>query len=368
MSSKVFLVSVWADKKDEAPIHKIQMLWEKAGFDDLFKEKDFVAIKMHFGEPGNLVFLSPMYVRKIVEKMKMNRLRPFLTDGNTLYHGKRANAVDHLMTAHMHGFTPFTVGVPVIIADGLNGRDHRTVPIDGKHFKEVKIGTAAVEADGMISLAHVKGHMLSGYGGAIKNVGMGLGSRAGKQQMHADFTPKMDTDKCILCQRCSKHCPEGAISLRGDVMVIDEKLCVGCGECVQNCYNEAIAIVWKTDNNTFQEKMVEYFWGATKDKPVAYMNFVIDVAPDCDCMDYNSGAIVQDVGVLASLDPVAIDKASIDLINQQPINKGSNIDGRCEPDGDRIQAVSGRNVEWVHQLKYAESLGLGSLDYELIEI
>jgi len=366
MASKVFYVSVWVDRKGDAPINKIEQLWDKAGFSDLFNEQDFVAIKMHFGEPGNMTFLSPLYVAKVVKILLQQKQRPFLTDGNTLYYGKRSNAVDHLLAAHRHGFTPYTVGAPVIIADGLNGRDHVSVPIDGKHFKEVKIGTAAAQADGMVSLAHVKGHMLSGFGGTLKNIGMGLGSRAGKQQMHADFKPRLNPDKCQKCLRCGKYCPEGAISLQGDVMVIDEDKCVGCGECVQNCYNQAIDIIWKTDNETFQEKMVEYFWGAVKGKPTAYINFVIDVSPDCDCLDYNAGAIVPDVGILASLDPIALEKASVDLINLQTVNLSSAIGENCGPNDDRIKAI--RGIRWEHQLEYAQSLGLGQMDYELIEI
>lgn len=365
MASKVYFTSVWADKAADAPINKIKQLYSKAGFDDLFDPNDFVAIKLHFGEPGNLAFLSPQYVKKIVEKIKEAGARPFLTDANTLYVGKRANAVDHILAGYEHGFTPYSTGAPIIIADGLNGQDSMKVEIDGKHFKEVKIGTAAVQADGMISLAHVKGHMMAGFGGAIKNVGMGLGSRAGKQQMHADFTPEIDISKCVKCGRCGRYCPESAISLEGDVMVIDQDKCVGCGECVQNCYNEAISIVWKTDNQTFQEKMVEYFWGAVKGKKMGYINFVLDVSPDCDCLDYNSGPIVSDIGVLASLDPIALEQASVDLINKMAPIPNSAIDGKCEHQ-DNIKCI--RGIDWEHQLIYAEKLGLGSREYELIEI
>jgi len=365
MPSKVYFTSVWVDKSADAPVNKLKELYTKAGFDDLFKPNDFVAVKLHFGEPGNLTFLSPQYVRKVVEKIKEFGARPFLTDANTLYYGQRANAVDHLLAAYGHGFTPYSTGAPIIIADGLNGQDSRKVKINGNHFKEVKIGTAAFQADGIISMAHVKGHMLSGFGGAIKNIGMGLGSRAGKQQMHADFAPEINVSKCLKCGRCGKYCPETAIALQGDVMVIDKDKCVGCGECVQNCYHEAISIIWKTDNKTFQEKIVEYFWGAVKGKPMAYFNFVVDISPDCDCLDFNSGPIVADVGILASLDPVAIDKASVDLINKQRPISNSAIDGKCEH-SDNVKCI--RGIDWEHQLKYAEKLGIGSRDYELIEI
>jgi len=368
MTSKVYFASVFAKKSADAPINKISTLWEMAGFGALFKKNDFVAVKCHFGEQGNTAFVAPVYLRRVIDMLHHGGQRPFLTDANTLYHGKRANAVDHLMTAQFHGFTPYTVNAPVIIADGLNGRDHVCVPIKGRHFKSVKIGSAAVHADGMISVAHVKGHMLAGYGGAIKNIGMGLGSRAGKQQMHSDVRPKIITGKCKKCGRCGRHCPEGAISLVGDVMKIDEKRCVGCGECVQNCYERAIAINWETDNKVFQEKMVEYFSGAVKDKPVGYYNFVVNVSPDCDCMDFCGAYIVPDIGILASLDPIAIDKASIDLINAQRGIKGSAIGEMTKEGDDKIKAIEGHGIDWEHQLTYAEEMGLGSRKYELIRL
>lgn len=368
MSSKVYFAPMSAQKAAEAPINRIPALWEKAGFGKLFKKSDFVAVKCHFGEPGNTAFVQPMYLRRVIDLLRQGGQRPFLTDANTLYYGKRANAVDHLMTAHLHGFTPYSVDAPVIIADGLNGRDHVNVPIKGKHFKSVKIGSAAVNADGMISVAHVKGHLLSGFGGAFKNIGMGLGSRAGKQQMHSDVKPKINASKCKKCGRCAGHCPESAISLVGDVMKIDEAKCVGCGECVQNCYEHAIAVNWQTDNKVFQEKMVEYFMGAVKDKPVGYFNLVMNVSPDCDCMEYSGAYIVPDIGILSSMDPVAIDKASVDLINSKLGLAGTAIGDHLKEGDDKIAAIEGRGIEWEHQLKYAEELGLGSRKYELIRL
>ncbi|HZD59929.1 MAG TPA: DUF362 domain-containing protein [Anaerolineae bacterium] len=347
----------WLDRTDQ--------LFDRAKFSSLIEPGDIVAIKVHFGERGNTAFLSPLFVRRVVDKVKAAGGKPFITDANTLYVGTRSNAVDHLVTAIENGFSYATVGAPLIIADGVNGKDYITVGIDGKHIKEAKIGSAVYHADAMIALTHFKGHELTGFGGALKNVGMGLGSRSAKQMMHSDMLPSVDAEKCMSCGKCVKWCPAGAVTV-ASAATIDASKCIGCGECTVTCSFQAIAVNWKTEPDIAQEKIVEYVWAVTKDKPgkVGYFNFVMNVSPDCDCWGWNDAPIVPDIGILASTDPIAIDHACADLVNATrglPGSRLSEID-----DGDKFKAISG--IDWRPQLAYGEKIGLGKRNYTLIEV
>ncbi|MEN6349164.1 MAG: DUF362 domain-containing protein, partial [Syntrophomonas sp.] len=330
---------------------------------------------VHFGEPGNLAYIRPQYMRRVAEQVKKIGGSPFLTDANTLYRGKRANAVDHLEAAVINGFDYAVVGAPLIIADGLSGKDYIKVPINGEHFKEVNIGSAAVHADAMIVMSHFKCHELSGFGGAIKNVGMGLGSRSGKQQMHSDVLPQVADAGCTGCAKCSQWCPANAIEMqpweknkKGKKAYIIEEKCWGCGECVATCTFDTIKVNWKTTPEAMQEKMAEYALGAVKGKEdkVIYVSFVLDISPECDCYGFNDAAIVQNVGIVASRDPVALDKACADMVNALPALPGSVIEGL--PAGqDKFKAVH-PGIGWEAQLLHAEKIGLGSMEYELVEI
>lgn len=374
MSSKVYFTNLRVTTKTSLP-DKLEKLFHKAGFDSTISPRDLVAIKLHFGEPGNLAYIRPPFVRRVVNIVKKLEGRPFLTDANTLYVGKRANAVDHLESAIENGFDYAVVGAPLIIADGLTGKDYTKIPIDGKHFKEVNIGSAAHHADAMIVLTHFKGHELMGFGGAIKNMGMGLGSRSGKQQMHSDVLPSGKDEKCIGCQKCSHWCPADAIEIvpyegnkAGQKAHIIESKCWGCGECVATCPSGAIIPKWRTTPEAAQEKMAEYALGAVSGKKnkVAYITFLMNISPNCDCMPQNDSPIVQDVGILASFDPVALDKACVDMVNNLPALAGSVIEDK-QAGEDKFRAVYPA-IDWMPQLKHAQDLGLGSLDYEIIEI
>lgn len=350
--------------KHKSWLTKTEELFERAGFASLISPGDIVAIKVHFGERGNTAFLSPLYVRRIVDKVKAAGGKPFITDANTLYVGTRSNAVDHLTTALENGFGYATVGAPLVIADGLNGKDYVAVEIDGKHFKEAKLGSAVVHANAMIVLTHFKGHELTGFGGALKNVGMGLGCRSAKQMMHSDVLPEVDEETCTACGDCVDWCPTGAIAV-DDAARIDPATCIGCGECTVTCSFGAIMVNWKTEPQTIQEKIVEYTWAAVKDKPgkVGYVNFVMDVSPDCDCWGWNDTPIVPDIGIAASLDPIAIDQACADLVNDT-----LGIAGRLErvDDPDKFGHISG--IDWRPQLAYGEEIGLGTRAYNLVTI
>ena len=345
MPSKVHFIA--ANKISSSSLKR---LFEAAGFNALIKPDELVAVKVHFGETGNKAYVKPGNISPIVEKITSIKGKPFLTDANTLYKGTRGNSVDHLATAKAHGFD----FAPVIIADGLTGKSFTEVEVGLKHFKKVKIASEVLQAGTMFALSHFKGHELTGFGGAIKNVGMGLGSRAGKQQMHADVHPGVDSEKCTGCELCTNWCPVNAIKMSGGKAVIDSSKCIGCAECIVTCNFSAISMEWSGSSRSVQEKIAEYFAGAVKGKNCAYMNYIIDVSPNCDCWNFNDAPIVEDIGVLASFDPVAIDQASIDLVNKKA---GTDIIKKTWP-----------QIEYTSQLDYAQQIGLGSRKYELCQI
>lgn len=368
VQSDVYYTSMHA-RENMGLLDKLGRLFDRAGLGSTISKGDLVAIKIHFGEPGNLAYIRPQYARRIVEKVKKLGGRPFLTDANTLYYGKRANAVDHLESAVLNGFDYAVVGAPLVIADGLTGKDYVKVPVEGKHFKEVNIASAAYYADAMLVMTHFKGHEMTGFGGALKNLGMGLGSRSGKQQMHSDVLPRVNLKACKSCKKCSKFCPTQAITVEDKKpAVIDETKCYGCGECVVTCPHRAIAISWRTTPQALQEKMVEYALGAVAGKQgkVGYISFVMDISPQCDCYGFNDIPLVPDIGMLASLDPVAIDQACIDLVNQAPALKSSVVEHKKAGD-DKFKEVH-PGVDWEPQLLHAERLGLGTRKYRLIEV
>ena len=367
--SDVYFADLRADRESKNMPNKIAKLFRAARIGDVFEKGDLVAIKTHFGEPGSHTFLRPQYSAKVVELVAKKGGRPFLTDSNTLYIGGRTNAVDHLTSAARHGFIPPVVNAPVIIADGLTGRDHAEIRVDLRHCKTVKVGSAAVHADSIICVSHVKGHIMTGFGGAMKNLGMGFGSRAGKLEMHTDFTPMVKEDVCKGCGLCAKHCPSKAIAVRGKKARIDPKRCVGCGECYITCYNQAIDPGEWSGNEIGQEKIVEYCYGIMQGKKgrMGFISFIVDFTPLCDCPSWSDHPVIPDVGILASRDIVSIDQAAADLVNAQAGIEGTKLEkGFLAPGKDKIQALN--NVDWRPQLKYAEELGLGSRKYELIRV
>ncbi|NPV29070.1 MAG: DUF362 domain-containing protein [Firmicutes bacterium] len=365
MRAEVFYADSRA-KSGENLLDKVGRLFDRAGFAPLIRPKDLVAVKIHFGERGNTAYIRPQFARKVVEKIKEAGGRPFLTDANTLYVGSRANAVDHLETALENGFAYATVGAPLIIADGLWGRDFVTVEINQKHFREAKVASAAYYADALMVLTHFKGHEMTGFGGALKNIGMGLGSRAAKQAMHSDALPTVNPEKCIACGRCTRWCPAGAIRVE-EVAVIDQGRCLGCGECTIMCREEAIAINWKTTPDAVQEKIVEYAYAVLKNKEgkVGFITFLTDISPECDCWSYNDAPIVQNIGILASKDPVALDQACVDLVNALPTLPGCKID--LPAGADKFRGLY-PGIDWTVQLSYGEKIGLGTRDYRLIRV
>lgn len=368
MKSKVYFLSLRAHNENNSILKRLRDLTRRL-LENRMEKGDLVAIKLHFGEPGNHAYIRPIFVRQVVEVVKEMGGKPFLTDANTLYKGERANAVDHLEAAIYNGFGYSSVGAPLIIADGINGDYFKEVEVNLKNFKKIKVAGGIYDADFLVSLAHFKGHIGAGFGGAIKNVGMGAAPRSGKQMQHAQFKPDPKPDVCIGCARCVNHCPQGALRLVNRKAVLTPELCIGCGECAVVCPTSAIEISWNESAIGLQEKMVEFTYGMikTKEPKVAFINFVMDVSPDCDCAGWHDANIVPDIGILGSLDIVAIDQASVDLVNQSIGLKETALNGNFNPGEDKFRAIH-PEIDWNVQLAYAEELGLGSRKYTLEKI
>lgn len=372
MTSVVYMSDMSADWK-KSVADKVVDLFERVEPAEAFGRKDLVAVKLHFGEMGNTGYIRPQFVRKVVDRLNELRTKPFLTDTNTLYVGSRTEACSHLGTAFDNGFTREITGAPVIIADGLRGNNRVDVEVDGRHVNTAHIASDIHYADGLVVLTHFKGHELSGFGGALKNVGMGCASREGKLEQHSNISPKVVAKKCIGCGECTVWCRGGAISLKGEgkerKSVIDPETCVGCAECILSCPQGAIQIQWNQSVPIFMEKMVEYACAVLKAKidKSLFMTFVTDVSPLCDCTPFSDRAIVPDVGILASTDPVAIDQAAVDLVNGAPGNPVSSLDKAMAPGEDKFSALYPK-VEWARQLDHAVELGLGAREYELVRL
>jgi uncharacterized Fe-S center protein len=341
-------------------------------------EKDFVAIKLHFGERGNTAFVRPIFLRKIVDRVKQFKGKPFLTDTNTLYTGTRSEAISHLITAYENGFTESVVGAPLLIADGLRGNSAIKVKIDKPIFKTVSIAHEIYMADTLICVTHFTGHELSGFGGALKNLGMGCASREGKLSQHSNISPKVKSKNCKGCEQCLTMCAQEAISMHPPkaeteskqmVAAIDPEKCIGCGECILTCPTGAILIQWNETIPIFQKKMVEHAYGAVQKKKgkVLCVNFLIQISPACDCYGYSDTPIVTDIGILSSEDPVAIDQASVDLVNGEAGNRSSKLPKNWNPGEDKFRALY-PEVDWNIQLAYGEEIGMGTREYELTKI
>lgn len=347
---------------------KLKNLCLAAGINDIDFDGKFVAIKMHFGEYGNLSFLRPHYPKVIVDLVKAKGGRPFLTDCNTLYPGYRKNALDHLTCAKMNGFNETTTGCHVIIADGLRGTDETLVPIEGEYIKEAKIGKAIMDADVLISLSHFKGHEETGFGGALKNLGMGCGSRAGKMEQHNHGKPIVNVDKCRGCRYCARECGSDAITYEDNKAHINYDLCKGCGRCIGACGYDAIHNPNHDTNAVLDKKIAEYAYAVCKERPTFHICIVQEISPVCDCHSMNDLAILPDIGMFASFDPVALDQACADAcLKAQPI-PSSVLDENLKRGGshhDDHFLAANPNIEWKTTLQHAQEMGLGEREYEL---
>lgn len=371
--SKVYFTNMRA-KAGNNLLQKLDRLIRTAGIANIdFKDK-FTAIKIHFGEPGNLAYLRPNYAKVVVDCIKSLGGKPFLTDCNTLYVGRRKEALEHLDAAYENGYSPFSTGCHVIIADGLKGTDEVYVPVpNGEIIKEAKVGRALMDADIIISLSHFKGHELTGFGGAIKNIGMGGGSRAGKMEMHCEGKPSVVAEKCVGCGACRRICAHGAPVIEDKKAHIDQEKCVGCGRCLGACnFNAIIPNNWASVD-LLNKKMAEYTGAILHDKLNFHISLIIDVSPFCDCHAENDAPIIPDIGMLASFDPVALDMACADLVNEAPVASGSYL---AEQIAKNIVEAKQHDhfhnttpiTNWRVCLEHAEKIGIGHGQYELIKI
>ena len=367
MASKVYWADFRADFRENLQ-QKLTRLMKTAGMGEIDMDGKYVAIKMHFGEPGNLAFLRPNWAKTVADFVKERGGKPFLTDCNTLYVGGRKNGLDHLDTAMLNGFNPMTTGCQVIIADGIKGNDEVEVPVEGgEYVKNAKIGRAVMDADVFISLTHFKGHESAGFGGTLKNIGMGCGSRAGKMEQHNAGKPHVVQKHCVGCKMCTKICAHDAISVQDRKAAIDHSKCVGCGRCIAVCARNAITVNFDESHTNLSRKISEYAKAVVDGRPCFHISLIIDVSPNCDCHAENDAAIVPNVGMFASFDPVALDMACVDAVNTQPILRGSAADiGDCH-DQDHFHCIH-PDTDWMSCLEHAEKLGLGTREYELIKI
>lgn len=365
----VYFCDMRASAKENL-LDKLEKLMEKSGFDEILKDNKnaLVALKLHFGEKGNTAFIRPVYIRRIVDHIIKLGCSPFLTDANTLYAGTRGDSVSHLRTATENGFTYSVVNAPIIIADGLRGASHHEVEINGELVKKAYIAREIVDADIYLSIAHFKGHELSGFGGAIKNTGMGCASRKGKLEQHSDLKPKVNRRRCKACGECMKHCAQSAIFIDKKAKIDPDK-CIGCCECILICSYGAIDVQWDMDTVKFQKKMAEYTRAVLmgREDRSFFINFLTTVSPACDCYGHNDTPVVPDIGILASKDPVALDQACVDLVNRQPVMPGSILARKKIEAKDKFKAIYPR-VDWRVQLQHAEKMGLGTRRYKLIRI
>lgn len=355
--SKVFFIGLKDEESSEAINEAVGALIKKTSLLDFVKKDDFTGIKMHLGEKGNEGYIKRGWIESLIEALNRKTKNLFITDANVIYKtGVRWNSVGHLKVAHQHGFDIGNLGIPIIIADGIMGRSYRNININKKHFKEVKIAADYFDIDGLVCLAHVTSHMYTSLAASIKNIGMGCASRAGKLEQHSSAMPDITLSDCTGCALCAKWCPENAISIKDGKVCIKENLCIGCGECTVLCKYNAIKIDWGEKVEIVQEKMVEYAYGLMRlfKGKIIFFNFIINVTRDCDCLQEKIEKTMPDLGILASSDPVAIDKATMDSIN-----KNGHMNGFKAGYPD---------IDWMPQIRYAEEIGLGSTEYELIEI
>jgi uncharacterized Fe-S center protein len=355
MPSKVFFIAASREESDNSIAEKTAKVFHYLGFEKQIEREHFVALKIHFGEKGNTGYIRSPWLVQLIHEIKKKTSRVYITDTNALYVGNRSNAAAHLELAADHGFTIETLQVPVIIADGLIGRDDNEVEVDLPRIKKAKLASAFLNTDFLVSLSHFTGHIQTGFGAALKNLGMGCASRSGKLEQHSDVRPWIKQKVCKNCLTCMDYCPVDAIE-EGEksVRIVTEK-CIGCGECLVVCSVGAVKMRWDGDIIRVQEKMAEYAFSLWKvlNGNIACLNFVVGVTKNCDCMAMDEEAIVDDLGILGSLDPVAVDRASVDLVNERSRR-------------DLLRDV--HNVDWQVQLEHAQQIGLGSTDYELIEI
>ena len=375
MASKVYFADFRCPSWRENLQQKLARLMMTAGFGDIDMDGKYVAIKMNFGEPGNMAYLRPNWAKTVADLVKSQGGKPFLTDCNTLYPGSRKNALEHLYCAWENGFTPLTVGCPILIGDGLKGTDDIEVPVrGGEYVKNAKIGRAVMDADVIISMTHFKGHETTGFGGALKNLGMGCGSRAGKKEQHNNGKAYVQQEICRGCRRCMRECANNGLVFDPETrkMHVDKEHCVGCGRCVGACNFDAIDFEDPNSNQMLNYRIAEYAKAVVDGRPQFHISLVMDISPNCDCHVENDAPILPDVGMFASFDPLALDQACVDACMKcEPLPNSQLGEHMRDPhfvDHHDHFTNSTPESEWQSCLSHAEKIGLGTRDYELIRL
>lgn len=369
--SRVFFTNLRA-KPSANLLKKFENLIRRAGIETIDFSRKLTAVKIHFGEPGNLAYLRPNFAGQLVKLLRQKEAVPFLTDCNTLYYGRRSNAPDHIEAAFENGYNPIAVNCPVIIGDGLKGIDYREIELNMEYCASAKIGSAIADADVIISMNHFKGHEITGFGGALKNLGMGCASVGGKLFLHSGSSPEIYAENCTGCRVCEKFCNYGAIKVGEDKIAhIDYEKCTGCGQCIAVCQYDSARVVWQNSSEIVNKRIAEYSYAVLKDKPSFHINFIMNVSPDCDCWGFNDYPIVPDIGIAASFDPVALDQACADMVNTAPILPLSRIAGKTSEltnnHKDRF-TLTHPDTQWQTGLEHAEKIGLGKRKYEITEV
>ncbi|MDL2280794.1 DUF362 domain-containing protein [Selenomonadales bacterium OttesenSCG-928-I06] len=355
MKSKVYFIPI----KDSASVaeqtEKMKKIVDFSQAENIVSPEDFVAVKFHVGEGENKTRVAPELIKVVVDKIKQKKGQPFLTETSTLYKGERENAVKHIMHAHRQGFGIESVGAPFVMSDGLLGNTEHEVEINCELNKTVKIAKEVVNTDAVIVVSHPTGHVIAGVGACIKNLGMGFASRQGKMRQHSQMKPEVKSS-CRFCKKCISWCPESAITEKDEKAYIDSSKCIGCGECIAVCNFDAVTYDYNNDSEFVQKSMAEYAYGAVKDKKnkIFYFNVLINMTKECDCYAENQPKLIPDVGILASSDPVAIDKATLDLT--------------CEANGQNLGEIAFSYHDPLIQIKHAEKIGMGSSEYELVVV
>ena len=349
---------------------RMRALLDAAGAAEGFGEGDLTALKLHFGEAGTTAFLRPIWMEPIVAYLREQGALPFFTDASTLYVGRRGEGVSHAMLAQRHGFDPLALGAPVLIADGVRGTNERGIAVGGRSVDTAWIAGDIADADALVSLNHFKAHELAGYGGALKNIGMGCASKKGKMHQHLTTGPTPDPEACTGCGVCVAKCAGGALALdENQRITVDVEKCVGCGGCFLACRHGGLVIDWKTDVDAFLARMMEYTKAVLScfTRPCLHLNFVLDVVPDCDCPGFTDRPICPDLGILASWDPVAVDQAAMDMVSAAAPLPGSRLPEGTKPGDNKFLALRPERPEHLG-LDHAEALGLGSRSYEIVAV
>ena len=356
MTAKVYFSGLRDECLPEEQAEKTAVIFDAAGAGKCIAPEDFVAVKIHVGEKNNRTHVHPSVATAVVGKVKQYQGQPFLTETATLYKGERENAIKHLVHAYRHGFGFEQVGAPFIMADGLAGSTEVEVEINGELNRSVRIAREIRVADAIMVISHPTGHMITALGACIKNLGMGLASRMGKMRQHSSMKPKVKSAACRLCRKCLDWCPEGVISANADAVCIDAERCSGCGECLAVCRFGAMEFNWGQDPARVQKEMAEYAYGVIKGKEEKcfYINVLVNMTKDCDCLAEDQSKIMPDMGILGSFDPVAVDKATLDLTEA--------------PAGRNLAETSYCELNAMEQLNHAVKLGMGTLDYEIVKV